>query len=396
MIALAAAALAVATAAAELLLRVIVPSPTKYFVLRPGIRQVFHANPLYVRGIEGEAVYEVNADGLRGPPLSGNADSQYRILVVGGSTAENLFLTEDENWPGILQRELPPATPGRVVRVANAGRSGMNARDHVVQVRRLLPQLGHLDLLIVLVGVNDFTVATAGMDHPQPPLTDSAAMLAQERRAFAAVPGPFYAPRTDELLVSGAPWYKGTALYQLAKRAKFEWQKRTHNALISQDPTGMVNQRWRSNRSAATALLDTMPSSLSRAVREFRFNLAAIAAEAGRHQVRLLLLTQPSVWRDSMTTEERRFLWLGGTGDFQAGKGHAYYTPGALRKGIDQFNRATLETCVATGVECLDLATMIPRDTLHFYDDVHYTELGAKRVGEAIVDYLRARPPFHR
>lgn len=382
---------------AELLLRVLVPSPSMYYVLQPGLRRVFRPDPTLVHGITGESVYEVNRDGMRGPLLTDTTGAQYHILAVGGSTTENLFLADDETWPGLLLRQLPPTTDGRKVWVADVGKSGMNARDHVVQVHQLLAQGPRMDLLIVLAGVNDLTVAAASSGGSRPlPLTDTTAWLAQERRAFSVVPGPFYAPRTDDLLVADAPWYKRTAIYQLGKRAKFLWQNRGHTKQLAQDASGSILTHWRSNRQAATALLDTMPATLESAVADFEQNLSDIAAEARRHRVRVLFLTQPSAWRASMSAEEQRFLWLGGTGDFQASPGHAYYTTRALRDGMDRFNRAILATCDSTGSECLDLASLIPSDTLDFYDDVHFTELGSRRVADAITAYLLERSPFAR
>ena len=42
----------------------------------------------------------------------------------------------------------------------------------------------------------------------------------------------------------------------------------------------------------------------------------------------------------------------------------------------------------------MDLAAAIPKDRSMFYDDAHFTELGAKKIAETIADELKRRSPF--
>src|SRR5688500_8677044 len=81
-----AGSLVFALAMAELALRFLVKPPDTYSMLTPGIR-VFDPDPRYISGVAGPAHYEVNAAGYRGAPFGTDA-SEYRILLVGGSTTE--------------------------------------------------------------------------------------------------------------------------------------------------------------------------------------------------------------------------------------------------------------------------------------------------------------------
>jgi lysophospholipase L1-like esterase len=81
-------------------------------------------------------------------------------------------------------------------------------------------------------------------------------------------------------------------------------------------------------------------------------------------------------------------------GDFQNERGKKYYSVEALSDGMSQYNDKLIEVCKARGVEYIDLASRLPKDTTAFYDDAHFNESGAKMVAEAIFEYLRQRKPF--
>ena len=105
------------------------------------------------RLLSGASRFSTNARGLRGDEWS-SGDS-YRILAIGGSTTESLYLDDREAWPRLLQDRLNAARGGSEVWVGNAGKSGLSSRHHVIQVMRLLEQ-HPVDAVVVLAGVNDF------------------------------------------------------------------------------------------------------------------------------------------------------------------------------------------------------------------------------------------------
>jgi hypothetical protein len=99
------------------------------------------------------------------------------------------------------------------------------------------------------------------------------------------------------------------------------------------------------------------------------------------------------LWRTDLTSAEERLLWLGGTGPFQEQPGQAYYSVTALANAMNRYNAAMLEFCRAEGLNCFDLANALSADTVMFYDDVHFTEAGAARVGELVANHLRVVRP---
>ncbi|NIN70116.1 MAG: hypothetical protein GTO63_36630, partial [Anaerolineae bacterium] len=74
----------------------------------------------------------------------------------------------------------------------------------------------------------------------------------------------------------------------------------------------------------------------------------------------------------------------GGVGDFIAELSLEYYSAAALAEAMDLYNGALLDLCRARGVECLDLAALVPKDSSIFYDDAHLTEKGARWVAHEV------------
>ena len=58
------------------------------------------------------------------------------------------------------------------------------------------------------------------------------------------------------------------------------------------------------------------------------------------------------------------------------------------------YNQALLGVCEARGVECVDLAEMVPRNEEVFYDDAHFTERGSAIVAARLAEYLLVSAPL--
>ena len=71
-----------------------------------------------------------------------------------------------------------------------------------------------------------------------------------------------------------------------------------------------------------------------------------------------------------------------------------YFTARVLAQGLDAYNRTLREVCTATGVECFDAATALPKDLAVMYDDVHFTDEGSRRLGEALARHLLRGAPY--
>jgi lysophospholipase L1-like esterase len=352
----------------ELLLRLAAPERAGFFVWPPGMQRTFHPSAGMMPGVEGPSRFLVNSIGLRGREPT--PDAHPRILCVGGSTTECLYLDQEESWPVLVERAL-----GSAAWVANAGVSGRLSRDHVLQLEHLLPLLPGLERVVLLLGVNDLMLLLGQGQGYDPRGLEVPEIRAEAlERAFEIVPrgaraAPF--PRSTELWRQCVPRLK-----RLFERGQV------------QDEAGGVYRTWRAHRREASHWLADLPD-LGPGLSEYRRNVELLTRISREHGARPLFLTQPCLWSDALSAEEEALLWMGGVGDYQARPGAAYYTSAALARGMRIYNEALLATCAELGADCLDLAAALPRDTTVFYDDVHFNEAGARRVAELVAAALR-------
>jgi len=377
-------------ALAEAALRIAVPGVDRHYVLVPGYQRSQTPRPEYIAGVSGVSRYEISAAGVRGSEMS-DADD-YRILAIGGSTTQNTYLDDTETWTLAFADMLNTSPGGFRVWSGDIGRSGHTARSHLLQLRHVVRELEDIDAVVMLVGVNDLTVALrAGEHYERPaPLSDPVALAAQMQEAFLRVPGGLH-EQARVRAGANAPPYKGLALYQLLSLSREALARSRSGTEV--DVIGATVERWRNNRRATTAFIETLPD-LDEPLDEYLDLLNAIVSEAALLNVRLIFMTQPTLWSSQNTAAEEDLLWLGGIGDFQGSPGSPYYTSRALFEAMNAWNDVTLDVCAASEAECIDIAAAVPRDTTMFYDDVHFTEAGSLRIAEELSGWFQDRPPF--
>lgn len=366
----------------EVSLRWIFPSVVDspyHCVWPPGLHAVFRPDPEIVPGISGESAFITNSRGIRGDEMPG--EDAYAILAIGGSTTENLFLDQSEAWPYILQQRLNAAARGPRVWVGNVGKSGLTTRDHIIQLQHLLPELPRIDAIVFLVGVNDLGLKNQQESTYDPHfLSRPGAEGELLPRAFAVY------PLGSDVL----PWHRRLAIWQLARNVK---RRLLAAGRDYQDQSGGVIGRWRSERRNAIRIRETMPD-LTEALGEYARNIERMIEVVREHGGRPVFLTQPTIWRPDLPPDARERLWVGKIGE---GAGaHEYYSVEVLAAEMERYNETLQATCRERGVECFDLASLLPKDTSVFYDDDHFTEEGSRMVADHLTRYLLERPPYQK
>ena len=87
-------------------LRWLVPASTQFFVNPPRLTRWFQPLPDIMPGIKGPAHVTTNSLGLRGRELDTTAPQEFRILAIGGSTTECLYLDDAATWPALVEQIL--------------------------------------------------------------------------------------------------------------------------------------------------------------------------------------------------------------------------------------------------------------------------------------------------
>lgn len=315
--------------------------------LRPAnIYRVFRPNPRWMLGIQDPSRYTTNALGIRGSALPAGG---VKVLCVGGSTTECIYLDDAETWPYLLGETLSGA--GQNVWVGNAGISGYSTVEHLDFLHRS-QVLESVDTVILLIGINDFIRSLNG--------------------SLESGPRPLW----RRTVLAGA-------LLNLHRQAFLREVFR-----LGVEDNGGANLRMRRRARQRGEWVGDLPP-LDRGLREYQERIVSLVKVCRRRELRCVFLTQPTLWRKDLGPQARASLWMGWD---ERGR---YFDPGKLRQGLDRYNATLLNACAGLDLECVDLGPLSGQEDL-FYDDCHFTEIGSRVVARMLGDYLLAHPDSRR
>ncbi len=364
------ASTALAFVISELVARAWIARRDDWFVHAPFVRRKFHIATEVIPALPPESDFSSNADGERGDPVPADPEATLRVLVAGGSAAECFLLDQEDSWPMITQRELEALERGgRAVHVGNIARSLIACRTIDALLQKVLPRFRGLDAIVLMVGASDM-VAWLEADTPER-LGDAPVDLTQHCDEHPQ--GPFgWKP-------------KATAIYRLLRRLNTRLRK----PLDVRHNVGRSIAKHRAMRAAATTLLDEVPDP-SPMLDGFETHLTSLIATCRRFAPRIIIARQP--WMDrEFTPEEAAQLWNFGQGSPYRGHLDTYYTHRVVRDLMEKIDAVAARVAIATGAESVDLRPVVPSDFEHYYDFLHHTPLGNRRVAEAIARQIEAR-----
>lgn len=310
----------------------------------------FHPDAELMPGVPGIVThYTTNARGVRGPELPATREEAKRILCLGGSTTECVYLDDDATWPALLGRAV--SASGTKVWVGNAGISGFTSAQDL-RFAREGDLMDEIDALVVMTGLND--LVSFLVERGSPPLWRRTELAVQAHLAWSRTFHPADALHFDQ-----------------------------GGFLIDETGRGIV--RLRANRHQQGAPIVAMPD-LAAPLADFAGRVRGIAEAARAHHVRPIFVTQTAVWKPGLSPRASALCWLGWA-KWLGG----YVSIEGLAQGIAAYDERVLATCRELGVECVDLASLNGNEAC-FYDDCHFTQEGAREVARILAAWLAAHP----
>ena len=340
----------------EIILRII--SSKQYYIWPPQLKQYFLPDSSVLPGIKDTAYFKINLLGLRGDEK--NDSSSVYIVTIGGSTTECLYLDQGKTWPALLEKYLGK-NYDKKVQVFNGGRSGLKSNHHLLQIQKLLEEYKWIDVIIVLEGINDLEYALS--------LGNNYKKENQQRTYDNSF---LVSPVNSEL-----PFYKRSYIYMYLNKLK----KIVSSYKLAEDPFGSAYIKWRKNRADALAIIDSMPN-LNRSLSDFKKNTEMMIDLVKSKDKRIIFLTQPVLWDNNMSAYQKKLCWFGWIGGNQNENSGIYYSFGILKESIGKYNSLLKEICKNRSVDCIDLDSLLEKDTTTFYDDCHFNESGANKVAK--------------
>ena len=343
----------------ELALRILFPLPEG----KPYVTEVKQNLP----GIKSSILYSVNPFGFRALKMHSKNKPPHtlRVLCLGASTTEQSTQSNEDIWCSLLEQKLEKQWQEKGIRVETAafGMGGHRIRDTLAWAQQHLMEFPP-DLVILLQGINDL-VWNGGPAYRihGPPSIHWWQSLNWEwfqifRRAHLA-------------------YIHLQKMWKSVEGGILEW----HSALLPG-----LRQKRQALPLVKNPVRDPDP------IEEFRLNLEAFLQFTQNHQLPTLVLGQPVFWKEPMSEAETAMLWF----RLQSPQGEIQAPPAWLNGEMERYNRLQARLASQYGADYMNLNGVVPKDSRHFIDDCHFTDLGNEVLATAILPrvqgILQARP----
>ena len=341
--------IAVVFIAMEIILRIYNPFPFRLkgdeIILPVDTKLTIHneINPK----LDSQIVNTRNGLGFRGAEKPADLAQYLSIVTVGGSTTECHFNSDDKTWPAILGTELQNSF--RNVWLNNAGLDGHSTFGHQVLLNDHLVKV-QPKVILFLTGVND-------IESDQPSFHDS------QNKQGAWSDLKHYIVNNSEVL---------SLLLNLARGWKAQQAHNTSGVNI--DPSTLPVSVMTEQEGNAI-LLRQQPY-----LQGYKKRVQELIDTCARYGIKPVFLTQPLLYGkgiDSVTGVNLETI------------GHKGMSGKYAWEVLQLYNDEVRKTCAANLVFVIDLAVLMPKNSLYFYDEAHFSNEGTKKVADIVNEQLQ-------
>jgi len=305
-----------------------------------------------VTGFSGEYKFQTGPLGYRTKSVLSREkeDGAYRIFFLGGSTTICSYLPLEHVFSQLVEDGLNQSGLGYEFQCANGGVDGGQTRDTLALLNQDVV-LTNPDCVVVMHAINDLIAGLAReFDSAE---VDRRAARSKAKRMYRDIYG---APRPYVYL-----FYKSLRQLHSDRFTLSHILKERHSR--SEFPEQEVS---------------SFPN-----VIYFEKFLRSIVGSCQACGTRVVLMTQPSLYRKDLSAEEKDRIWC----SFHPKDG-VNPTPESMVAGMAVYNDATRRIAAEMGAELIDLAPKVPRTLNYMYDDVHYTVEGNRRVADEVIGHF--------
>lgn len=324
----------------EVILRVFDPFPTSVrgdkIVLKKNDRKVLKVSH---PKIAPEIIVTTNDLGLRGENYPADPQNRIKIFTLGGSTTFSLYNSDGKTWSDLVAQGLKEVEPR--VWLNNAGFSGHSTKGHLIMLKDHLQALKP-DYALFLIGINDVGRV---LDEPNPSYWEEL-LFKSEVISFAV--NIFRNYQSKKLNLS----------YDL------KWDPKTAPQL---ELTG---------QQISKAMMEHSKTYLP----FYRRRVEALVRYCKENNIKPILMTQPLVYGQTMDPTSRVDL-----SKFKVGEQNSLQ----LWLILEMYNDVTRVIARKEHLPLIDLARLMPKDSLYYYDYMHYTDEGAKKMAELILPEMK-------
>jgi hypothetical protein len=289
------------------------------------------------------AIYRRDRYGLRGD--YGGDPARITLLAVGGSTTNEWTVAEGDTWADVMQRALRDA--GRRPTVANAGVDGHSTAGHIRSFELWFAKIPGLKprYMVFFIGVNDRGVAPEAVEGADTLVHDSA-----YRRARTYVEN-------------------NSAIVRAVRIVRGWFAARRIGVHYGSGKVESADSKW-----VPARVSDDLAAQLRPRVEAYGRRLRVLHAKARAFGATPIYVTQ-----------------INGDGKRIDGVIHEIEgsNGGAAFLELSLYNAELLRFCAEAKAHCIDLAGELRFGPGDFYDSVHTTPQGSRKIGLYLAHKLK-------
>lgn len=294
-------------------------------------------------------IHTKNSLGFRGDDPPRNLDRYLSILTVGGSTTECFYISDHKTWAYLLGEKLKRHYKN--LWLNNAGFNGQSTFGHIILMNDYVVNL-HPKVVIFFTGANDI-----GRDEP--------CLLDHVTRRDKYISLKDFLAKNSEVFNIGLNI--GRAVFGkrswLKDDAQKDWTRFDHGEVSDAD----MEKDLSLHRSLYLA--------------GYRMRLITLLQMARQKGIEPVLVTQPSVVGDVIDPSSGVDMSTLRLAEGRSGRSQS--------RLFELYNDVVRDVAVQNDVFLVDLARELPKDSLYFYDVIHFTNQGQEKVAEIVSTDLK-------
>jgi len=289
-----------------------------------------------------------NKLGFRGPEMPENFKNYLSIITVGGSTTECKFLNDNKTWPFLTGKFLENYF--RNIWLNNAGLDGHSTYGHQVLLNDYIIKL-QPKVITFLVGVND-------VETDQPSFHD-------KLNTKGAYPDFIhFITNNSEVISLVQNFARGWRAQKLNNTTQKLLAFDKNNDLILPD-----------------SVFEKRIEDQNKYLPGFQKRIEQLADTCIAHNILPVFITQPSLFGEGIDSASGVNLETFKIEKDLNGK--------LLWQMLEKYNDVTKKICTEKNIPVIDLAHLMPKNSIYFYDQSHFTNVGAEKVAELISEQLK-------
>ncbi len=271
----------------------------------------------------------------------------FRVLTLGGSTTYGSKLDRDKTYPAVLEKLLRENNIGKTVQVLNAGVPWHTSMHSLLRYTSRFADWKP-NVVIIMHAFNDIFQTSEGR------LTNG---------KFRDDYGHFFGAIGQRV------------------NPKDNLDRKIHHILAE----NWLARTWFSDFRDTTQAVPEQHVDLLRSLPAFRRNLEQLIIRSKQDGAEVILLTQPYLYKTDMPLDEKKMLFY----DYYYKDYAKVPTITEQMQAMNAFNAAICDIASKLEVVLIDAEKSLPKSKEFMYDDVHYTEEGAKTVAQIVFDDMQ-------